>query len=283
MRKILFVVLCFLIALLIFGLVVYLLGQRPEKGALQVTSSVKAQVLINGKSFGDTPLCLCEAKDMLSTGEYTVRVIPKEGNFEPFQRKITINPKVLTVVDRSFSQTALSQASVISLSKIEDSKDAQISVISFPADSQVYLDSELVGQSPVLLKNVTESDHEVKVVRQGYKDKTVRIRTVLGYKLEAVVYLGIDPQVATSSATLISSPSATTTTTTIGTEKVIILDTPTGFLRVRKDPSVNGAEVGRVNPDDTFDLIDEQTGWYKIKLKNDVEGWVSSQYARKQS
>lgn len=280
MRKILFVILCFLIALLIFALVVYLLGQRPEKGALQVTSSVKAQVLINGKLFGETPLCLCEAKDMLNTGEYTVRLVPKEGNFEPFQRKITINPKVLTVVDRSFSQTALSQASIISLSQIEDSKDAQISVISFPTDSQVYLDSDLVGQSPVLLKNVTESDHEIKVVRQGYKDKTVRIRTVLGYKLEAVVYLGIDPQVATSSATLISSPSATAV---VGKETVIILDTPTGFLRVRENPSVGSTEVGRVNPDEIFDLLDEQTGWYKIELKSKAQGWISSQYAKKQS
>lgn len=280
MRKVLFVIVCFLIAILIFSLVVYLLGQRPEKGALQVTSFPKAQVLINGKLFGETPLCLCVAKDMLGTGEYTVRLVPKEGNFEPFQRKITISPKVLTVVDRTFSQTALSQASIITLSKIEDSKDAQISVISFPADSSVYLDSELVGQSPVLLKNITESDHEVKVVRQGYKDKIVRIRTVLGYKLEAVVYLGIDSQVATSSATLISSPSATPSR---GKETVTILDTPTGFLRVRQDPSVNAAEVGRVNPDEVFDLLDEQTGWYKIKLKAGVEGWISAQYAKKQN
>lgn len=280
MRKVLFVIVCFLIAILIFSLVVYLLGQRPEKGALQVTSFPKAQVLINGKLFGETPLCLCVAKDMLGTGEYTVRLVPKEGNFEPFQRKITISPKVLTVVDRTFSQTALSQASIITLSKIEDSKDAQISVISFPADSSVYLDSELVGQSPVLLKNITESDHEVKVVRQGYKDKIVRIRTVLGYKLEAVVYLGIDSQVATSSATLISSPSATPSR---GKETVTILNTPTGFLRVRQDPSVNAAEVGRVNPDEVFDLLDEQTGWYKIKLKAGVEGWISAQYAKKQN
>ena len=138
----------------------------------------------------------------------------------------------------------------------------------------------MVGQSPVLLKNITESDHEIKVVRQGYKDKMVRIRTVLGYKLEAVVYLGIDSQVATSSATLISSPSATPST---GKETVTILNTPTGFLRVRENPSVGSTEVGRVNPDEVFDLLDEQTGWYKIKLKSGVEGWISAQYAKKQS
>lgn len=280
MRKLLFVLICFLIASVIFGLVVYLLGKRPEKGALQVTASIKAQVYVDAKLVGETPLCLCEAKDMLNAGEYTIRLVPKEGNFEPFQRKITISPKVLTVVDRTFSQTALSQASIITLSKIDDKNDAQISVISFPTDAQVYLDSELVGQSPVLLKNITESDHEIKVVRQGYKDKTVRIKTVLGYKLETVIYLGIDPQVATSSATLISSPSAQTVAKE---QTIIILDTPTGFLRVREDPNVSSAEIGRVNPDETFVLLDEQNGWYKIKLKDGVEGWVSSQYARKTS
>ncbi|MBI2025946.1 MAG: PEGA domain-containing protein [Candidatus Levybacteria bacterium] len=280
MRKLLFVLICFLIASVIFGLVVYLLGKRPEKGALQVTASIKAQVYVDAKLVGETPLCLCEAKDMLNAGEYTIRLVPKEGNFEPFQRKITISPKVLTVVDRTFSQTALSQASIITLSKIDDKNDAQISVISFPTDAQVYLDSELVGQSPVLLKNITESDHEIKVVRQGYKDKTVRIKTVLGYKLETVIYLGIDPQVATSSATLISSPSAQTVAKE---QTIIILDTPTGFLRVRENPNVSSAEIGRVNPDEIFVLLDEQNGWYKIKLKDGVEGWVSSQYARKTS
>ncbi|MBI3984379.1 MAG: PEGA domain-containing protein [Candidatus Levybacteria bacterium] len=279
MRKLLFILACFLIAFLIFGLVVYLLGKRPEKGALQITSNPKAQVYVDSKLVGETPLCLCEAKDMLNSGEYTIRLVPKAGNFEPFQRKITISPKVLTVVDRTFSQTALSQASIITLAKIDDKNDAQISVISFPTDAQVYLDSELVGQSPLLLKNITQSDHEVKVIRQGYKDKTVRIKTVLGYKLETVIYLGIDPQIATSSATLISSPSAQTVATE---EKITILSTPTGFLRVRETPNTAGAEVGRVNPDETYDLLDEQSGWYKIKLENGIEGWVSAQYAKKQ-
>ena len=278
MKKIIFVILCFLIALLIFVLIVYLLGQRPEKGALQVTSNPNSKVYVNDKLIGQTPLCVCEGKKMLGVGDYTIRLVPLEGNFEPFQRKITITSKVLTVVDRTFSQTALAQASIISLTEIADKKDAQISVISFPDNAAVYLDSNLVGQTPTLLKNITESDHEIKVTRDGYKDKIIRIRTVLGYRLDALIYLGIDPNIATSSATLISSPSATVSKSTI-----LILDTPTGFLRVRDKASLAGAEVGQVKPSETYELVSEQTGWYEIKLKDGKTGWISSQYVKKQS
>jgi uncharacterized protein YgiM (DUF1202 family) len=60
------------------------------------------------------------------------------------------------------------------------------------------------------------------------------------------------------------------------------LQTPTGFLRVRDQASLNGAEIGQVKPGETYALLDEQTGWYQIKLTNGKTGWISSQYAQKQ-
>jgi hypothetical protein len=279
-KKLLFVFFCLAIAILIFVIVVFLLGTRPEKGALQVTSSPKASVYLNDKLMGATPLCLCDSKNMLKVGEYIIRVVPAEGNFEPFQRRITINPKVLTVVDRSFSQTALSQASIITLNQIQDKKDAQISTISFPSDANFFVDGVLAGKTPTVVKNQTESDHEIKVTKEGYKDKTVRIRAILGYRLEAIVYLGIDPDVASSSAAKIPTPSVTPSTTK---PMVLILDTPTGFLRVRDAASVSGAEIGQVKPGETYELISEETNWFEIKLKTGETGWISSQYAKKQS
>lgn len=280
MRKVLFVLLCFLIACLIFVLVVILINRRLEKGALQITSNPKSDVYINDKLMGRAPLCLCEGQKMLDVGEYTVRLVPVEGNFEPFQRKINITAKVLTVVDRTFSKTALAQASIISLLPIGDKKDAQISVISFPSNASIYLDSNLLGQAPLVLKNNTESDHEIKITKEGYKDKVIRIKTVLGYRLEVVVYLGIDPDVVSSSAIRISSKSATPLATARPT--VLILETPTGFLRVRDTASLGGSEIAQIKPSEVYDLVEEQTGWYEIKLKNGINGWISSQYAKKQ-
>ena len=159
-----------------------------------------------------------------------------QGNLEPFEEKITIAPSVLTVVDRTFGPGSSSQGSVISLTPISDKKDAQVLVVSFPDKSQVFLDSNPSGASPLLLKGLTVSDHEIKITKDGYKDKILKIRTVSGYKLEALVFLGVNLATATSSA--IPSPSPSIISTPAATLKILILDTPTGFLRVRADSSL---------------------------------------------
>lgn len=277
MRRILYILAPLVLVVLIFIAILIFLSQNKNKGALQVTSTPVAKVYLNGQLIGQTPLCKCELKEMIAVGDYTLRLVPTEGNLEPFEQRITISPKILTVVDRSFGQQGLSDGSIINLVSIDDKKDAQISVTSFPDTAQVYLDNNLQGETPVLLKNITESDHELKLARDGYKDKIVRIKTVLGYRLDALIFLGINPDIASAAATLISSPSAT-----LPVAKVIILQTPTGFLRVRDQASLNGSEIAQVNPGESYQLLDEQTGWYQIKLNNGKTGWISSQYAQKQ-
>ena len=279
MKRFLFIVVPLLIAVALFGIIMFFLTRNKDKGALQVTSAPDSKVYINGNPIGQTPLCKCQLKDMLQEGAYTIQLVPIKGDFQPFEQKITISSKVLTVVDRTFSQQGLATGSVISLSPIDDKTDAQISVISFPKDARVFLDNNLQGQSPILLKKITQSDHELKLSKDGYKDKIVRIRTVLGYKLEALIFLGINPDVATASAAPIASKSAAP----VQTKKVLILDTPTGFLRVRSSASLGGAEIAQIKPGESYELLSEKTSWYEIKLKNGKTGWISSQYARKQS
>jgi len=278
MKKVFFIIAPFVIVVLIFSAVIFFLSQNKGKGALQITSVPAARVYLNGRSLGQTPLCECDLKDMIVAGDYTVKLVPIQGDWQPFEQRVTISPKVLTVVDRSFGPQGLGSGSIISLSPISDKKDAQISTISFPDTTEVFLDNDLQGQTPVLLKNITESDHELKLTKEGYKDKIIRIRTVLGYRLDSLIFLGIDPNAATASATQISSPSAAI----LPVAKVLILQTPTGFLRVRDQASLNGAEIGQVKPGETYTLLDEQTGWYKMQLTNGKTGWVSSQYAQKQ-
>ncbi len=277
MKKVFYILIPFVIAILVFSLILLFMTRGKNKGALQVTSTPAANVYLDGKFIGKTPVYKYELSDLIDVGTYTIKLVPIAGNFQPFEQKINISPKVLTVVDRTFAPLALSQGSIIDLTPIEDSKTTQISVISFPDASQVFVDNNLAGQTPLLLKNVTESDHELRLVKEGYKDKIVKIKTVAGYKLEAVIFMGVDSQVATSSANPSSASAATTSS------KVTILDTPTGFLRVRASASLGAAEVGQVKPGESYPLLDEQTGWYKIKLNNSKEGWISSQYAKKQS
>ncbi|MBU1132746.1 PEGA domain-containing protein [Patescibacteria group bacterium] len=57
-----------------------------------------------------------------------------------------------------------------------------------------------------------------------------------------------------------------------------VLSTPTGWLRVRSAPNLSGTEITTVNVGDTFPVIEEGTGWVKINISEDTQGWVSSIY-----
>ena len=63
---------------------------------------------------------------------------------------------------------------------------------------------------------------------------------------------------------------------------ILIKDTPTGFLRVREEPAITASEEARVKPGDQFDLLEENSGWFKIEYEKGKQGWVYSQYAEKQ-
>jgi hypothetical protein len=288
MKKFFIIILIALfLALLVFFSLQFFGKLKSRKGALQVTSVPESKVYINDTYIGQTPLCKCESADMLAIGDYTIRLVPLDKSLSEFQEKITISEAVLTVVDRKFGKDSLSEGSVISLTPLTDKKKLELLIVSFPEGSTVLLDNNTIGTTPLLYPNPTESDHVLKVRKNGYKEKTVRIRPPLGYKLTTAIYLstvadlGANAQV--SSPSIVPSPSLSPVLSpSQSTAKIIILDTPTGFLRVRTNNSIASSEIGRVNPGETYPLISEQGGWFEIKLKNGSNGWISNQYARKQ-
>jgi uncharacterized protein YgiM (DUF1202 family) len=62
-------------------------------------------------------------------------------------------------------------------------------------------------------------------------------------------------------------------------QTLTVKDTPTGFLRVRSTPSTQGEELGKVNPGDSFSVMDSASGWFQIEMPDGVTGWVSGTYA----
>lgn len=279
MRKALLFIFPIILAFIVFLIVQFFVNRTSGKGALQVTSSPKSTVYLNGKAIGQTPLCKCEVNDMVNIGEYTVRLIPVSGSFSPFEEKIKISKSVLTVVDRTFGVSATSDGSVIGLSPLDNAKSMELLVISFPDNAQVIVDGNSSGRTPISIKDLTESDHEVKIIKDGYKEKSIKIRTVLGYKLLVEAFLGINQEAISITPKI--TPSVTPSVTP-SSQSILILQTPTGFLRVRENASLGGAEIARVLPGETYDLLDEQVGWFEIKLKDGNVGWISSQYAQKQ-
>lgn len=284
MKKILFLsVPIIFVAIIVFGVLkIFILGDLG-KGALQVTSKPFSKVYLDNSYIGTTPLCRCEANNMIRGGTYSLKLVPIDGKTNEFQEKITITKGVLTVVDRKFGTGGTSEGSMVSLEPLTNNKSSELLVVTFPDKADVYLDGNYQNRSPYHKNSVTDSDHALRIKKDGYKDKNVRIRTPAGYKLVAVVYLGLIDE---STKPTDSPPTLSVTPVLSVTPKVItkikILATPNSFLRVRSDSSISSAEISRVSTGDTFDVIEERTGWYKIKLSDGTAGWISADYASKQ-
>jgi len=61
--------------------------------------------------------------------------------------------------------------------------------------------------------------------------------------------------------------------------KVIIRETETGWLNVRKGPDTSHSILTKIYPGESYPLLDEFDNWYKIKLEEGKEGWIASRYA----
>lgn len=247
------------------------------KGALQVTSNVKAKILLNGKEIGSAPLCKCDEGDRIAEGNYTIQIIPEDSS-NTYTSKIKIGKNVLTAIDRTFLPGSYASAYTLYLEKIF-SGEPELFISSLPTSALVSIDGNDEGVTPLLEKKISPSEHEVELQKGGYGKKTIRVRTVNGYKLIVEAVLGTVP--SANEQLPGNEPPATPTPTGEEKPKVVILDTPTGFLRVRSQPNTSSSEVGRVNPGDELILLSEENGWFQIELDSGDKGWVSSDYAEK--
>ncbi len=62
--------------------------------------------------------------------------------------------------------------------------------------------------------------------------------------------------------------------------QVKILQTPTGWLNVRSGSGTTFPQVARVNPGESYPLLETKGDWYHIRI-GDKDGWVLAQYAER--
>ncbi len=85
-----------------------------------------------------------------------------------------------------------------------------------------------------------------------------------------------------SSTSTSSEPKASSDEALIGVSQVLILTTETGWLNIREGPGANFAVVKKVTPGKTYEKLEEQGTWTKIKLEDGQTGWGASRYMRQQ-
>ena len=291
MRKFVLPAIALILVLGVGGFIIKQKFLQPAQAGLQVSSNPPATIFLDEKEMGMTP----NEWQNLKPGEVTLKLVPQATatTYFPWETKIKLINGMVAVVNREFGETeSASAGEVMTMEKIADKKSASLAVISIPDSAVVTLNNETKGFTPVSLDGLTEGNFEVRVSANGYQERMVRVKLVDGYKLMVNVKLaeeekegeegeGEGEEEAEVTGTPAPKAEVTPKTTPPPRPYVLIKDTPTGWLRVRIEPSIAATEAAKVNPGEMYSLIDEESGWYKIEYEEDEEGWISGQYAEK--
>jgi len=292
-RKIVFFVILLLVVAGIAGAVKYFSSRSPKEGELRIESSPSVSIFLDNKHVGRTPY-----REKVQAGEYTVRLVPESttANIASWQGKVMVGSNLLTYLNAILSESELSSA--VDLLWLEKSvaNKPELSVITNPDGASVLVDDANKGITPLTVSDIEVGDHTLTVTSPGFLTRTMKIKLTSGYKLIASLKLalsatGTETPAATDSAsevtptpTIDAAADTETTPTPKKTELpatpyITIDDTPTGFLRVRMEPTTSATEAGKVNPGETYHVYDEQNGWYQIQYDGKSKGWVSGTYA----
>jgi hypothetical protein len=191
---------------------------------------------------------------------------------------VALLPGVETVVRHNFGNSEdASSSEIISFEKIAKS-DTSLAVVSVPDSAELSIDNSIKAFTPHKTSVIDEGDHTLLLKAQGYEDKTVRVKTHKGYKLTAIVTLAKLP------LGLKVTPTPTPTPT-IPSETVLISQTAIGYVRIRETPTTTGKEIGQATSGKPYPFIeqDKVTGWFKIEYEIGKMGWISNQFAKKET
>ena len=247
-----------------------LLPLKEKKAKLRITSTPKTLIFLDNTAVGETPF-----EGEVSQGEHVVKLVSEGEIKATWEKKINLAPLTLTYINQELANNDLERAGeIISVAKIKENV-ARLEVISEPAGAQIKINGEDKGTTPLILE-VERGEYDVEVSSPGFFTRSVRVKTTPSYKVVVNFKLALSGEAPTPTPT----PGAEGKPSEPEKPYVLILDTPTGWLRVREGPSTATKEITKVKPGEKYPLLDEEKGWFKIKLE-DKEGWVSGKYAEK--
>lgn len=236
-----------------------LVGIRQTSGISAQSTPAEAVVFLDNKELGKTPY---EDKN-LEMGDHIVKI--EKGDLS-WQGRVKLTAGTVTILNRDLASAPASSAG----ETLTLNRGKGLTIISNPSEAEIEIDGKFYGKTPVTL-DIAVGEHTILVSRANYLKRSIRANLPANFNLTVSVDLGLSE----ADLTTIQTPVITQT------PQVLVKQTPTGFLRVRDKPSLNGREIAQVKPGDTLILLEEQGSWDRVRLSDGVEGYVSSEYVEK--
>lgn len=265
MKKTAFLLLIFLSFLALFIRFVlpslsHILGYQSKAG-LKITSLPEASVFVNGKEVGKTPY----QDENLKVEEYQVEL--KAGDAS-WQSKIKLINGTMAVINRELATSmASSSGEILTLDK-----GSGVIITSTPSSAEVEIDGRLVGKTPLSVSTLVSGEHTFLLSHDGYLKRNIRASLPDGLALT----INVNMAISEINLGVLPTPEIKAVT------KMVVKQTPTGFLRMRDKPSVSGKEVAKLSSGDNLILIEDLSSWVKVQTDKGIEGYVSAIYIQKQ-
>lgn len=238
-----------------------LFGVKQKSGISILSTPSEAAVFLDGVEAGKTPF---EDKN-LAVKEYDVKL---EKADLLWLGKVKLTSGTVTVINRDLAKDPASQSGEV----LTLDKGRGMTIISNPAESEIEIDGKVYGKTPLSV-NLDTGEHTILISHPNYLKRSIRANLADKFNLT----ISVDLSLSEADLTTISSPK------TYEAAQVEVLQTPTGFLRVRDKGSLKGLEIARVNVGDKLILLEELSSWDRVRLSDGTEGFVSSAYVKKTS
>jgi hypothetical protein len=148
----------------------------------------KAEVIINGKNHGETPVDLSG----LEEGQYEITLKRVSENIEFYKTrnyKIDLPRNTEAVIDLEIGPADSTSGYILYYTKSPATDDSgYITIQNTPEDASVFLDGEFLAKTPVNAYTLKEKDYQVKVTAAGYEDVSFPIVVREGYNLNIRSY-----------------------------------------------------------------------------------------------
>lgn len=282
-----------------------------KNAGLQISSSPNTGIFLNDKHVGSTVY----DNDKIQPGEYTIKLVPESGLGLSWESKVNLISGVTTVIFRQLGQSEeTSSGYILTLEPSKDKENASLEIVTDPDKAVVNIDGEPKGFSALALDKLSPGQHVILITAPGYIEKSINANLRKGYTLRASVQLArseieipVDNETeidieseeskeetldqAEESPKPSDSPTPKVTTKVSATPKaeikldppyITVLETDTGYLNVRETPSTGSDNViAKIKPGESYPFIEKNnTGWYKIEITDDEEGWISGKYVK---
>lgn len=258
----------FFTALIIISASLFLGGcGSGDIAGIEINTQPSVKIKIDGKDAGMSPY----KNRSIKTGTVNIKIGQEGIGF--WNKELELKKNISTVIYWTFGKNdAYSGGYILSMEKYSD-KGSGIIVSSSPSKATVLIGGENKGLTPLLITDLGEGDKEIKISMPGYTSLNLGVRPVIGHQIILEAMMAKEEKIAVSTPTPVNMPLESE-------NKIKILKTDTGWLRVRDMPSSAGLEIDKVNVGEIYDSVGDSGEWTHIIVR-EKQGWVSTKFVEK--